>query len=60
MASRYAESRVIYGLGLPQGASLEDHAAYVQSWLKHMKNDPVYIFNRKHPALDGGEIIGSY
>ena len=60
MTSRYVENRVIKGLGLPQGASLENHAAYVQSWLKHMKNDPAYIFNRKHPALDGGDSFCSY
>ena len=31
-------------LGVPQGESLENHAAYLRSWLDAMKGDPSFIF----------------
>ena len=37
-------------LGVPQGEDLENHAAYVQSWLKRMKGDPSYIFKASTQA----------
>ena len=31
-------------LGIPNAEPLENHAAYLQSWLKSMKSDPNFIF----------------
>jgi antirestriction protein ArdC len=35
---------------VPQGETLENHAAYVQSWLQEMKGDPSYVFKASTQA----------
>jgi antirestriction protein ArdC len=37
-------------LGVPNGEPLENHAAYLKSWLSEMKNDPNYIFKASRQA----------
>jgi antirestriction protein ArdC len=37
-------------LGVPDTEPLENHAAYVKSWLEAMKNDPSYIFKASKQA----------
>ena len=37
-------------LGIPQGESLENHAAYVKNWLEAMRGDPTYIFRASTQA----------
>ncbi len=44
LAAEIAASFLSAELGVPQGETLENHVAYLQSWLSEMKNDPSYIF----------------
>lgn len=37
-------------LNVPQAESLENHAAYLQHWLKHMRQDSAYIFKASQRA----------
>jgi antirestriction protein ArdC len=37
-------------LGVPNGEPLENHAAYLKSWLSAMKNDPNFIFTASRQA----------
>ncbi|QDT59429.1 DNA primase TraC [Stieleria bergensis] len=37
-------------LGVPQGESFENHAAYIKSWLKAMNDDPSFIFKASTQA----------
>ena len=37
-------------LGIPNCESLENHAAYLQSWLKEMSDDPSFIFKASKQA----------
>lgn len=50
LVAEIAASFVSTELGLPQAADLENRAAYLQSWLKHMRNDPAYIFKASTQA----------
>ena len=38
-------------LGVPNGEPLDNHAAYLKSWLQDMKNDPNYIFRSVRRSL---------
>ena len=44
LAAEIAASFLSAELGVPQGETLDNHVAYLQSWLAEMKNDPSYIF----------------
>jgi len=44
-------------LGLPTGESLANHAAYLQSWLKAMQNDPKYIFKASAQASKAADYL---
>jgi len=44
LVAEMASSFLATELGVPQGETLENHAAYLKSWLKDMKDDPAYIF----------------
>ena len=37
-------------LGVPNSEAIENHAAYVKSWLAAMKDDPNYIFKASRQA----------
>ena len=37
-------------LGIPGSDDLTNHAAYLQSWLQAMKNDPKFIFKASTQA----------
>jgi antirestriction protein ArdC len=37
-------------LGIPQGEDIENHAAYLASWLGAMKNDPSFVFRASTQA----------
>ena len=47
-------------LGVPQGESVENHAAYLKSWLKNMKNDPSYIFKASTQASKVADYLMSF
>lgn len=50
LVAEMAASFLATELGVPQGESLENHASYLKSWLKEMKNDPAYIFKASTQA----------
>jgi antirestriction protein ArdC len=50
LVAEMASSFLATELGVPQAESLENHAAYLQSWLKEMKNDPAFIFRASTQA----------
>lgn len=50
LVAEMASSFLSTELGVPQGESLENHAAYVRSWLKEMKDDPSFIFKASTQA----------
>lgn len=37
-------------LNIPNGEPLENHAAYLKSWLEAMHNDPTFIFKASRQA----------
>jgi antirestriction protein ArdC len=39
---------------------MENHAAYVQSWLQAMQNDPKYIFDAASQASKAADFILSF
>ncbi len=47
-------------LGVPQGESLENHAAYLQHWLGHMRKDSSYIFKASQRASMVADHLLSY
>ncbi len=50
LAAEIAASFLSTELGIPQGESLENHAAYLSAWLKQMKDDLAYIFKASNQA----------
>lgn len=47
-------------LGLPHGESLENHASYLQSWLRAMKEDSNFIFRASSAASNAVEFLLSF
>lgn len=47
-------------LGLPTGESLANHAAYLQSWLKAMADNPKYIFKASAQASKAVDYLLSF
>ena len=47
-------------LGVPNGDHLENHAAYVKSWLESMKNDPSYVFQAAKQASKVTDFLLSF
>ena len=50
LVAEMASCFVATDLGVPQGELLENHAAYLKSWLKAMKNDAAFIFKASTKA----------
>jgi antirestriction protein ArdC len=50
LAAEIASTYVSAELGIPQGESLGNHAAYVKNWLEALKNDRNYIFKAAKQA----------
>jgi antirestriction protein ArdC len=50
LVAEMASSFMAAELGVPQGESLDNHAAYVKSWLKEMKDDAAFIFRASTQA----------
>jgi len=50
LVAEMASSFLATELCVPQGESLENHAAYLKSWLKEMKDDPAFIFRASTQA----------
>ena len=57
LAAEIAASFLSTELGIPQGETLENHAAYLQSWLKEMKNDPSYVFKASTQASKAADYL---
>lgn len=47
-------------LGVPQGEGLENHAAYLKSWLKAMKDDASFIFKASTQASKVSDFLLSF
>ncbi len=47
-------------LGIPNGEPLDNHAAYLKSWLADMKNDPNYIFRASRQASKVSDFLLSF
>lgn len=47
-------------LGVPQGEGIENHAAYLKSWLTEMKNDHSFIFKASTQAGKVTDFLLSY
>jgi antirestriction protein ArdC len=47
-------------LGVPNGEQLENHAAYVKSWLAAMTSDPNYVFQAAKQASKVTDYLLSY
>jgi antirestriction protein ArdC len=47
-------------LGVPQGESLENHAAYLRSWLQAMKGDASFIFKASTQASKVADFLLSH
>lgn len=47
-------------LGVPQGESLENHAAYLRSWLQAMKGDSSFIFKASTQASKVADYLLSF
>jgi antirestriction protein ArdC len=50
LVAEIASSYLSAELGIPQGETLENHAAYLRSWLDGMKGDRNYIFRAAKQA----------
>lgn len=50
LAAEISSCYLSQDLGVPQGEGLENHAAYLASWLREMKGDPSYIFKASRQA----------
>jgi len=50
LVAEMSASFVSAELGVPQGESLENHAAYLKSWLQGMKGDPSFLFKASTQA----------
>ncbi len=50
LVAEMAASFLSTELGVPQSEDLENHAAYVKSWLKEMKDDSSYVFKASTQA----------
>jgi antirestriction protein ArdC len=57
LAAEIAASFLSTELNVPQGEALENHAAYLQSWLSEMKNDPGYIFKASTQASKAADYL---
>ena len=47
-------------LGIPDGELLENHAAYLKSWLKAMRDDPAFIFKASSQASKVADYLLSF
>jgi antirestriction protein ArdC len=60
LAAEIAASYLSTELGIPQNEALENHAAYLQSWLKEMRDDPSYIFKASTQASRAADYLLSF
>ena len=47
-------------LGLPMAESLDNHATYLQGWLREMNDDPKFIFRASAQATKAVDFILSF
>ncbi len=47
-------------LGIPNGEPLDNHAAYLKSWLSEMRDDPNYIFRASRQASKVSDFLLSF
>jgi antirestriction protein ArdC len=47
-------------LGPPTAGRLENHASYLKHWLKHMQDDPKFIFRAAAQAAKAADLVLSF
>jgi antirestriction protein ArdC len=47
-------------LDIPHSSDLTNHVAYIQSWLKALRNDPSFIIRASSAASKAADFILSY
>jgi antirestriction protein ArdC len=47
-------------LGVPQGETIENHAAYVKTWISEMQNDPKFVFQASTQASKVADFLMSF
>ncbi|QDU29550.1 DNA primase TraC [Anatilimnocola aggregata] len=60
LVAELAASMLSAELGVPQGESLENHAAYLQSWLHSMRSDSSFIFKASTQASKVADFLLSH
>jgi len=60
LVAEIAESFVCQELGVPQDENIENHVAYLQSWLSQMKHEPYYIFQTSSQASKTADYLLSF
>ena len=60
LVAEMASSFLATELGVPQAESLENHAAYLKSWLKEMKDDASFIFKASTQASKVADFLRSF
>ena len=60
LVAEIAASYLASELGVPQADSLENHAAYVKSWLWSMRSDPSFIFSASTQASKVADFLLSF
>jgi antirestriction protein ArdC len=60
LVAELAASMLSAELGVPQGESLENHAAYLQSWLQQMRSDSSFIFKASTQASKVADFLLSH
>ena len=60
LVAEIASCFVSQELGVPQGESLENHAAYLKAWIKEMKSDPKFIFRASSQASRVADFLMSF
>lgn len=60
LVAEIGSSFVAMELGLPNAQNMTNHAAYVQSWLQAMENDPKFIFDAASQASKATDFLLSF
>jgi antirestriction protein ArdC len=60
LVAEMAASFLSTELGVPQGESFENHAAYLKTWLAKMNSDPSFIFRASNQASKVSDFLLSF
>lgn len=60
LVAELAASFLSTELGIPQGETLDNHAAYIKGWLERMKADPSFLFRASSQASKVTDFLLSF